>query len=124
VGGGGGGRTGEKKLSAAWGGHHPPPDGAHTLFSDVGSSAGAPSSWPLERQTHMGEKVFDGTEEPCDRMTLGGVAQILRRHMQIDLSTRDLAVSEEIANRDEVDAFAHQVRGKGVTQPMRTQRLR
>lgn len=72
----------------------------------------------------MGEKVFDGAEEPCDRMTLGGAAQILRRHMQINLSTRDLPVSEKVANRDEVDAFAHQVRGKGVAQPMRAQRLR
>ena len=43
--------------------------------------------------------------------------------MQINLGTRDLTVAEEIANRDEVDAFANQVRGKGVTQPMRTQRL-
>ena len=65
--------------------------------------------------------MLDGAEEPCDGMPLGRLTQILRCHMKINLGTRDLTVPEKIADGDEVDAFAHEMGGECVAQPMRAQ---
>ena len=71
----------------------------------------------------MRQQVFNGAQEPSNRMTLGRRAQVLSCDVQIDLRARDQPMAEQVADRDEPDAFAHEVRGKGVSQPMRTHRL-
>ena len=71
--------------------------------------AGASSSGALEGKTDVGQEMFNGAEEPCDRVALGCLAQVMRGHVQINLRARDQAMSKKIADRDEVDAFAHQV---------------
>src|SRR6185437_10457361 len=68
--------------------------------------------------------MLDLAEQASDRMALGGCAQILCGHVQVDLRTRDQSMPEQVADRDEADAFAHEMRGEGVSQPMRTQGLR
>ena len=53
-------------------------------------------------------------------MSLGGSAQILGRDVQVDLRAGDVPMAEQIPNGDDADAFAHEVRGECVPQPMRT----
>src|ERR1700746_1735947 len=55
-------------------------------------------------------------------MTSRGAAEGFGRHVQINLSTRDLAMPEEVLNGDETDASAHEMRGKSMAHPMRTKR--
>jgi len=57
-------------------------------------------------------------------MFLCRLAQVVRRHVQVDLRTGDHAVTQQIADRDEIDAFTHEMRGEGVPEAMRRERLR
>ena len=54
--------------------------------------------------------MLDGREQSSDRVQIGRVAQVLCRDMQIDLRAGDLSMTQEIANRDEPDTGAHEVR--------------
>src|SRR5258706_5166214 len=56
-------------------------------------------------------------------MTLSGSAEILRRHMQIDLGAGDLPMPQQISDRHKVDAGAHEMRGEGVAEPVGTERF-
>jgi len=62
--------------------------------------------------------MLDGCEQCADRMASGGVAQIFGSDMQIDLRARDLAMTQEVTNRDESDPGAHEMCREGVSQAM------
>ena len=84
------------------------------MLSERAATAGV-----LKRQLHVGQQVLDGSEQTGDRMASGGAAQVLGRHVQIDLRAGDLSMPEQVADGDEADAGAHQVRGERVAQAMR-----
>ena len=42
-------------------------------------------------------------------MPLGGLTQIVRGDVQVNLGAGDLTMPEKVSNGDEVDALAHQV---------------
>ncbi len=62
--------------------------------------------------------MLDRGEQLSDRMSGCCVSQVLGRDMQIDLRTGDLAVPEQITDRDEPHACPNQVSGKRVSQTM------
>jgi len=87
--------------------------------SEVGILSGsASSSGALERQPDVRKQMFDGSQETADRVPLGRGAQILRSDVQIDLGARDEPMAEQITDRNEADAFAYEMRGEGVPDPM------
>ena len=56
-------------------------------------------------------------------MTSRRASEIFCCHVQVNLSTRDLAVPEEVSDGHETDAGAHQVGGEGMAKSVRAQRV-
>src|SRR5688572_25208675 len=56
-------------------------------------------------------------------MAIGSAAQVLCSHMQIDLRAGDEAMPEQVADGDEANTCAHQVRCERVAQAVRRERL-
>ena len=52
-------------------------------------------------------------------MSGGGSTKIISSHVQINLCARDETMSEQIANRNQTDACANQMRGEGMPDAMR-----
>ena len=67
--------------------------------------------------------MLDGLKQSCDWMPIGGRAQIVCRHVQVNLSTRDLPMTEQITNSHDADTGTDEVGGKGVAQSMWRERL-
>ena len=67
--------------------------------------------------------MLDRIEQVADRMARGCRAKIIHGDMQIDLRAGDEPVPEEIANRDEANACAHQVSRERVAETMRRDNL-
>lgn len=59
--------------------------------------------------------MFNGLHELADRMFLCSRPKIFCRDMQVDLSTCDLFVAKQIANRDEVGSGPNKVRRERVS---------
>ena len=66
--------------------------------------------------------MLDSCEQLPDRMASGGVTKVICRDVQIDLCASDLPMTEQVTNRHEADAGAHEVGGEGVSQSMRRER--
>ena len=70
---------------------------------------GAARSGTLERQSDVGQQVFNRAKQARDGVPISGGAKILRSNVQIDLRAGDVPVAEQIANRHQAYAFAHEV---------------
>ncbi len=86
-------------------------------FVDLRAAGELPGT--LEWQSTRWKQMRDRRKKGADRMPCGGGAQVFGRHVQINLGTGDLAVPEQVPNRHQSHAGANQMRGEGVSHPVR-----
>lgn len=77
-------------------------------------SACAPEPGLLERQRPGWQQLLDGGQQLANRMSVGGMTQILRGDVQVDLGAGDEPVAEQVADGDQAHAGPDQVGGERV----------